>query len=375
MRYLSLPYRNIVRRPARSAMTVGGVAVAVGAVVALVGIARGFEKSLLAVYRSRGADLMVIRAGSMQRFSSILEERLGERIRGLAGVRSVSPTLVDVVAYEELNLFGVVIQAMPVNCPPLSTVKLVAGRRIRPGDGRAVMLGRVLARNLEKSVNDTFEVIEGEPYRVVGIYESYNVFENGSMIMTIGQLQRMMGREGDVTGFSVTAVRKDKRSLEALARRIEHLAPGLEALPTRQYIDTSVEIRMGRAVAWLTSTIALVIGTIGMVNTMLTAVFERTQEIALLRAVGWRKWSVMRLVLLEAVLLGLAGAVVGSLSAIGLTLLLSRLPASGRMVSGQIAPSVVLQGFAIAVAVGVAGGLYPAYRATRLQPTEGLRHE
>ena len=81
------------------------------------------------------------------------------------------------------------------------------------------------------------------------------------------------------------------------------------------------------------------------------------------------------MILCESIVLALIGAVVGSLAAIGLTRLLGSLPVAERMVAGGIAPEVVLQGFAVALFVGVAGGLYPAFRASRLAPTEGLHHE
>jgi putative ABC transport system permease protein len=375
MRLTTVVLRNILRRPARSALTVAGVAIAVAAVVALVGISRGFERSLRMVYESRGVDLMVIRAGSTQRFSSVLDEGLGQKIAAVPGVSEVSPGLADVVSSEEADMTGIVIQGVPLEGGPLAQMRIVAGRRIEPGDGQAVLLGRVLARGLNKRVGDALEVVKGQSYCVVGIYEASNVFENGSMIMALDQLQRLMGRKGEVTHFTVIAKDKDRRSLENVAERIRALAPSLDVLPTREYIETSVEIRTARAAAWLTSSIALILGAIGMVNTMLTAVFERTRELAILQAIGWQHRRIVQLILLEAVLLALAGAVVGTVLAVGLTQVLCRLPEAGRLVSGDIAPEVIVQGFVIALLVGVAGGIYPAYRATRFVPTEGLRHE
>jgi putative ABC transport system permease protein len=257
----------------------------------------------------------------------------------------------------------------------LRDLKVVAGRLLKPEDGRSILLGTVLAQDLGKTTGQMVEVVEGERYQVVGIYESFNFLENRSIIMPLRQLQSLMDREGEVTAFVVKSERSDRASLEELRRKIVALAPHLEAVPTREFIDNATEIRMARAIAWMTSTIALLVGTVGMINTMLTAVFERTQELAVLRAIGWRKRRVMRLILLESVILGLAGAVVGTLLAVGLVHLLSTVPAAGRMVAGKIAPNVVLQGFAIAIFVGIAGGLYPACRAALLVPTEGLRHE
>ena len=375
MHFVTLVYRNISRRRSRSILTVSGVAIAVGAVVALVGIARGFENSLLELYLKRGTDLKVFRAGSMLQFSSVLDASLGAKIRGLPGVRDVSPSLYEQISLEKYNLFGVVIQGMPLDSPPMRDAKVVKGRRIEPGDRRAVMLGANLAARTEKDVNDDIDVIAGETFKVVGIYENFNVFEDGAMLMSLDELQKMMAREGEVTGFDVVAERGDRESLEEIRASIKALAPGIDAKPTLEYVENSAEIRMAQAVAWLTSTIALVIGTVGMVNTMMMAVFERTRELAVLRAIGWRKRRVMKLILWESLALALVGAVVGTVCAIGLTQLLGRLPASGRMVSGDISAAIVFQGFAIALIVGVAGGIYPAYRAAQAVPTEGLRHE
>jgi len=375
MRFVQLVYKNIFRRATRSALTISGVAVAVGAVVALVGIADSFQRSLLAIFQERGVDLVVVRAGGLQRSSSTLDEKLGAEIRQLPGVREVSAGLIEGFSYPELDLFGVFCRGMPPESFLLKDLTPTSGRLLQEGDGRVIILGKVLAANLGKKVGDMLEVVPGQKFQVAGIYESFTPFENGSMIMPLVQLQRLMDRQGEVTAFNVATDRGDQEAIEGLRRQIMALRPYLEALPTREYVDTAVEIRMAKAVAWLTSALALIIGTIGMINTMSTAVFERTRELSLLRAIGWRKSRVMRLVLFESILLGLAGAVAGTLLAIALTQVLSMIPASGRLVAGNIGWNVIAQGFAIAIIVGLAGGLYPAYRAAQLVPTEGLRHE
>ena len=114
---------------------------------------------------------------------------------------------------------------------------------------------------------------------------------------------------------------------------------------------------------------------LGVLNGQLLTALERTKEIAMMRAVGWRRSRVMRLVMSEALLLALGGAVLGSLGAIALMRLLSYSPSAGRLVSGDVSGEVVLQGFIVALVLGLLGGLYPAYRASRLAPIEGLRHE
>ncbi|HVX11403.1 MAG TPA: ABC transporter permease [Pirellulales bacterium] len=375
MHFLAFIYKNVRRRPARSGLTASGVAVAVAAVVMLVGISRGFETELLKVYEQHGADLVVLRAGVAQRLTSSLDMQLGDKIAKLPNVAEVLPGLMDVVSFEDQDLFGVTVNGWPADSAYFRQMRVVAGRRIEPGDGRVVMLGSVLAQNLNKKVGEKLDVIAGETFEVVGVYQSYNVFENGSFVMALDKLQKLLGREGDITFFMVTAQNKDKQSVEELRDRIKKLAPGIDAMSGRDYADTAIELRLARSSAWLTSAVALVVGAIGTLNTMVMSVFERVREIGVLRAVGWRRSRVMRMILCESLLLALCGAGLGTVVAVVGTRVLSHVPLYARVVSGEVEPSIVMQGVLIALLVGLFGGLYPAWRAARLMPTEALRHE
>jgi putative ABC transport system permease protein len=382
MRFVQLILMNVLQRKARSALTAIGVAIAVTAVVALVGIADGFQRSFRELYEKRGVDLMVVRAGSSERLSSSIPQQVGVQIRAIPGVRAVSPGLMDVVSFEEANLTSVPLQGWAPDSFLFDGLKMLGGRRLQEGDDRGVMLGMVLAKNLGRKTGDTLE-IAGRAFTVDGVYESFNVFENGSAVLLIHSLQTVMDRPGQVTGFQVVLEdAPDKKELvERVRREINTLRSssgepwGIEAMATADYVNSTSQIRVAQAMAWTTSAIALVIGAVGVLNTMIMSVFERTREIGILRAIGWRKSRVVRLILYESVMLSVVGALAGIIAAVVLTRALTWWPLVSGLIKGDVAPAVMVQGFFIALAVGLLGGAYPAYRGAHLLPSEALHHE
>jgi putative ABC transport system permease protein len=165
----------------------------------------------------------------------------------------------------------------------------------------------------------------------------------------------------------------DVARVRAVAARIEELQSGLSAQPVSDFVKNVSQIRITRAMALLTSTISLVLGAIGVLNTMVMSVFERTREIGTLRAIGWKKLRVMRMILSESLLLSLLGGAVGALGAIIMLRVLSRMPLTSGLIEGDVGLPVILQGFAIAAVVGLLGAAYPAYWGANLSPVEAMR--
>jgi putative ABC transport system permease protein len=130
MRFYQFILKNLLQRKARSALTMIGVAVAVMAVVALVGIADGFERSFRDLYERRGVDLLVVRAGSSEHLSSSVPQQVGEQLRKLPGVRAVSPGLMDVVSFEQANLTSVALQGCSADSFLFVDLRIIGGRRL-----------------------------------------------------------------------------------------------------------------------------------------------------------------------------------------------------------------------------------------------------
>ena len=136
----------------------------------------------------------------------------------------------DVVSFEEANLTSVLVNGWKPDSMLFKGVRVLRGRTIRPGDGKVAMLGRVLALNLKKDVGDGIKV-SGVPFTVVGVYDSDSLFENGGLVMPIGELQTMMGRDGEVSGFVVSAGSSAGKDVECcLSKAIESKIPGVAAV-------------------------------------------------------------------------------------------------------------------------------------------------
>jgi len=377
MRFYSFVLKNVFRRRVRSSLTVISMALAVGIVVALVGVSNSTVQSFMNIYDRQDVSIIVEQRCAKQRLTGVLDEKLGDQIAKIPGVKAVNPGTVDYTSIEELGIDAVVIQGWGAESPLMRRLDVVPGGRLpKAGDARCVLLGEGLAEAMEKHVGDKIPLFDNGKYEVIGIFKSPVSYETRSMVVLLPELQRFMGRPGLVTGFAVlTDQPRNEAEVQRICGDISKLAPGLSAKPAADSVRSTTEIKFLQAMAWITSAIAIIIGIVVMLNTMVMSVSERTREIGILRAIGWRRQRIVRMVLIEAFLLSLCGGVIGTIGAVALTRALGQHPAVAGLVDTHISNDVIAFGVVCALCVGVLGAAYPAYRGAQLLPTEALRHE
>ncbi len=362
----------------------------VAAVVALMAVGSNIEQAVERAFDTRRVDLIVQQAGRSGGLNSDFGDSFVRMARAIPGltIAEGAVSLIDVTRPSGSS-DQVMLQGWRDDNFGYDDLEFLAGGRFAAGAKGKVLLGETLAANIGKNLGDTVVFGRDDPddpsnrFEVVGVYRSPVIFEQGSAIVSMEDARALTGMR--VTGFSVRVARAEgvdhDAAVEAARKRIEAMrdpddpTARLSAQRAESYIQTLAHLRMLRAVSWLVSALGLVIGVIGMLNTMVMSVVERTQEIGILRAVGWPPSRVVGMVLGESVLLGIAAAALGTLGAIAATYILTLMPQVNGFVEAGVPPLVAVKGFGLTVLIGVLGGLYPAIRASRLLPTEALRHD
>jgi putative ABC transport system permease protein len=216
----------------------------------------------------------------------------------------------------------------------------------------------------------------GKDFTVVGIYQSGNIVTDSVAFASLTTLQNLTNSQGKIT---IVAVKINSgANATQIANSITNAYPSQLDTTTATQQANLMDKSMGgiNTASAAISVLAIVIGGIGIINVMIMSVFERTREIGVLKAVGWKSSDILIMILGESVILTLVAGVVGILLGyIGSEGLLAFFSSTGSIIKPVFSMDIVFRALIIALVVGVIGGIYPAYRASRLPPTEALRYE
>jgi putative ABC transport system permease protein len=370
MTFFTVVTRGLIRRPVRTGLTILGISVGIAAVVALVGISRGFSKSWQTGMKARGTDVVVSNMGSSlipKPFSASVRDRIAH----LPHVEATCGILVDLLSVENAQMM--MVSAREWGGFSWNNLKVITGRMPRDATEPAVVLGRTAADVLRKKVGDKIQIETGE-LSVVGIVDGNAWVENGSVILALPIFQEITGNTDKINVIDVRVTPSTSaEEMTRLCQGIDRLVPEGRAVLAGEHISKSEAYRMVQAMSWGTSLLAVLVGVLGVMNTMLMTVFERTQEICVLLALGWQRGRIIRMVLWESALLGLLGGVGGVLiGAVGVKILGMTPPIRG-LLEPDLSMNLLAISLGIAVAVGIISGLYPAWRSSRLVPSRALQ--
>ncbi len=408
---LKFALNNLTTRGLRSWLTIIGVIIGVASIVAIVSVGQGMQGVISNQLGALGSNQVYVMAGSSfsggfggQSFAKEpgeLDDNDIEIIKSVEGVLYVAPDLFGFVDVEYLdetkNLY---LMGTDENWAKVreKSVSMESGRFLSKGDSGVVVLGNKVAKEaFDKEIYLGSQIkIENESFRVIGIINEIGGMgganEDQSVYLSLDDAEPYSGGFG-VDNYYAIEIQVEQERTDEIAEKIKERLM-ISRHVTEETLDFSLytpkmlqEIVMGilgtiNMFLYGIAAISLVVGAVGIANTMFTSVTERTRQIGILKALGMTNKDVMNLFLVESALIGLVGGILGLLvgfvisgiiGQIAAMLLVSSHLGGATMVS--ITPGLIFFALAFSVGIGIISGIFPARRAANLQPVEALRYE
>ncbi len=386
MSFLSLVVKNPFRNKTRSALAIVGIAIGIMVIVALGMVTGGLKASTQSTLKAGAAEITVVQTGS-DTFGSggTLNQSFVSDLLAIDGVkdtggilRASNTSTAGTSSSSSEGSFGpggVSVTGIDVGKLNLVGIDSVNGTIFSNDSADEVIVGKTAAEGLNQTVGDTINLY-GKDFTIVGTFETGNFITDAGIMMSLSTLQNLTSNEDKVSNVLVKVT--DNANVTTVSKTIEDTYPNELSTTTAEATAGRINQGLGfiDTATWAISLLAIFIGAVGVINTMIMSVYERTREIGVLKAVGWKDRRILGMILGESVVLTLIAFIVGTVVAVvGVELLLTLSPSVGGIITPSFAPDIFLRAFVVAFLVGVIGGLYPAYRASRLSPTEALRYE
>ncbi len=373
MRLWTIVSRNLLIRRMRTALTVLGIAVGMMAVVALMGLAKGFENNWNQTLNARGTDAVVHRITTGNPIPGPFSQEIADEIAAMPGIESSGGVLSSLLRVNPLPM--ILTTSWEWESYIWEHLEVVEGRMQNGPNEQAALLGKTASQMLNKKVGDTIELV-GAEVTICGIYESTSMVESSAILIPLPVMQSRTDNAGKVNFLNLRFEADiDKERGRELCKEIEAGHAGLSASLASEAADHHSTTRAVKGMTLAVTILAMIVGLASVMNTMLMSVFERTVEIGVLRAIGWKAARIRKMILLEATLLGIVGGIVGVLFGFLARQTLYLFP----LIRGTIRIEIDLQAVVFTVLfatfVGALSGLYPAIRASRMKPTVAFRHQ
>jgi putative ABC transport system permease protein len=402
-------WQNLLTRPSRTFLAVVGLSIPILGVIGLFSLSGGI-RNLMGDTLSHVHGLLVLRENVPSPIGSDIPAELADAIRRIRHVRVVAPQVWKLApSIEGRSLFARSAASLlggskEQRIQGLFSTSVIEGQDIaehgklknqvfkshllaenRGGgrflsaldrDKRNIVISTKVARDnpnpdgKPKRASDTLRIGD-QQFNIVGLYETGSVVLDATIIMEISTARKLLGvNEGTVSCFLVEA--DDPKNIDIVQEAIQRQFPKVDARSTSEF-NVNIGRIMGQLDIFLLLMIslALVVGCVGIVNTMLMSTSERYLEFGVMRANGWTRREVLALVALESSHLGLLSGLLGGMLSVLAALVVNRFLGGGLHLA--VTPSLLAMGLALAVFMGCIGGIYPAWRASRLKPMAAIR--
>lgn len=371
MNFIALIAKNLWRQKTRTALTLLGISIGIATIITLGLVSDALKGSMSSFMGSGKADFTIAQANAADMSFSTIDESRIKDIQKMDGVEKAEGMLIGVTQVDKNPMF--ILFGTTEKTAKMNEVTIHKGRFFKE-NADEIIIGKIGASSTKKKVGDTVNLFNRK-FKLVGIYQTGGNIQDGGALIPLGKLQELTHRDGKVSIISVKV--KEGTDIDRLTARIDkgfaNELVTIKSVDELNRVDQGMEII--DAAGWMISALAIVIGGIGVMNTMIISVFDRIREIGVLKALGWRRRTIIKMVLGEAVLVGLGSVVVGSVIGVGLMKLVLLSPAASSFLEPVYSASLWVRATLIALFVALIGGAYPAYKAANLSPMEALRYE
>ena len=391
MKVFSIAFKNLSRKKIRSVLTIGGVAVAVAVLVSLFGFDAGYQRGLDNDIDKLGYHLLVTAKGCPYEAATLMlkgggglrymDEDVYKHIVNDPRIDKVTPQLVSSVYNQEgpggRGAFALYmgIEKSYLELKPWSKFK--SGGWFSGEDADEAIMGYEAAEVEQRSVGDKIFIPGREKVLTVkGIFERTGTQDDGMIFIPLATSQRIFDLPNKLTGIGIKL--KDIRTIAQFEEDLYNV-PGIQVVSLAQVRGTILNlISSARAMASSVAFIAVFIAIIGVTNTILMSVFERTREIGVMKALGASATDIFKVIWMETTLICVLGGALGVIlavlgSSVVEQIIRQVLPyaPTGRLVF--IKPSFLAVSFLGTVLMGLLAGTYPALRASLMKPIEAIR--
>jgi putative ABC transport system permease protein len=370
MIFLKLILTNLRRHRIRSFISIAGIAFSVAAMLTVVTILQG-AVGMFSGILSSDSEIIVFERNVSDLFFSNVPAAAVEEIAGWPMVRHADPVLFGIVSSSDhpiITCFGVT----PADARIRNATWLKGNQSDFAQHSDDVVLGERAAEFLGASLSSRVQIGHGD-FHVIGILKTANGFEDGGVFMPLSSAQSFFHKEG--SSSVITIKLRNKEDATAFKDMVKLKYGSLIALEDEEFNRSYSQFKILKATAWAVGCCGLLLGGLGVANTMIMSVFTRIREIAILRVNGFSNLQIAGMIFGESAVVSIFGAVIGLFIGTCFLFVLKLVPALHGYVDVTIEPLVVLIVILLALLTGVAGALYPAFYAMRIRAVEALRFE
>lgn len=384
--FFNLAVQNLLRHRTRSLLTMTGIAAAVAVLFSVLSFNRGFDEGLQRELKATGLHFMVVPSGCAHEVAALvlhgavipkyLDYGVKREIITTDGISVATPILVAQMPNPSVGrvdlIYGVDTDMLP---------EIKPGWKIKgefPTGEKEILLGFTVAFHSEIEPGDKISYPDVDSdFIVTGIIDQTNSQDDAFIYMNIKKAQQLLNKPDGATAIGVKV--ENPLVMNQIINDLENRIPGIQIVTMGQVMSSVKSVAASaRSLSLAISIVALIIGSVGVMNSILMAVFERNREIGMMRAIGASRMDIFKIILKETAILTIAGGGIGIIIATAGSAIIEGFvrQVMPYMPSGDMLifdPFLAAACVLFALLTGLGAGIYPAWKASRISPIEAIR--